>query len=438
MNIIIEGPDATGKTTLATKLVNKYNMNLMHLSSSTPNDYTFHDKLLNKENMVYDRFFMGELVYPEIYHRQPKLTFDESLKLMNKIVSNNDLFIVLYASDIDTLKNRLIARGGNELKYLDEIEKQNELFVKMAWCFKAFEYENFVCVDISDEKNYELLDNLIDTKIKNNVEINILYRNICKDLIENGEHVNGTKEINNYTFTLKNIKNNIVTLQSRDISLTYCAAEMLWYWTGRNDTEFIGKFASMWNRITDDGKTNNSAYGYLLQYKHGFNQIEKVIELLQKDPNSRRAFININLPNKNVIETKDEMCTIGLQFYIRDGKLNCTGIMRSNDIYFGLTYDIVYFTYLQSYIAKRLNIECGTYTHFATSMHYYDRDEDKIEAIAYSDLTQLDESLDIDKLLEHQTELCNYVDNDFTNKSEFKKVLKQKGIINEKRIINNG
>ena len=431
MNVIIEGPDATGKTTLTNKLVNKYNMTPMHLNSSTPNDYDFHNKLLNKNNMVYDRFFMGELVYPQIYHRKPKLTFNESLELMKKIVKNNDLFIVLFASDINTLKNRLIERGGDELKYLDEIEQQNELFMKMAWCFKVFEYENFICVDISDEKNYAILDNIIDTIFKNNVEINILYRNICKDLIEKGENINGTKEINNYKFTLHNIKDNIITLKSRNISLTYCAAEMLWYWTGRNDSAFIGKFASMWNRITDDGKTNNSAYGYLLKYKHGFDQIEKVIELLQKDPNSRRAFVNINLPNKNVIETKDEMCTIGLQFYIRDGKLNCTGIMRSNDVYFGLTYDITYFTYLQSYIAKRLNITPGSYTHFATSMHYYDRDKEKIEKIAYSNLDQLDESLNIDKLLSNQIELCNYIDNDFKNKDEFKKLLKDKGVINE-------
>ena len=64
-------------------------------------------------------------------------------------------------------------------------------------------------------------------------------------------------------------------------------------------------------------------------------------------------------------------------------------------------------------------------------MHYYDRDKEKIEKIAYSNLDQLDESLNIDKLLSNQIELCNYIDNDFKNKDDFKKLLKEKGVINE-------
>lgn len=52
----------------------------------------------------------------------------------------------------------------------------------------------------------------------------------------------------------------------------------------------------MWNKLSDDGITANSAYGYILQKKHGFNQIEKIIELLKVDPYSRRAVMNINVP----------------------------------------------------------------------------------------------------------------------------------------------
>ena len=79
-----------------------------------------------------------------------------------------------------------------------------------------------------------------------------------------------------------------------------------------------------------------------------------------------------------MIETKDEPCTIALQFRIRDNKLHCTGIMRSNDIWYGFPYDIAFFTELQMMMADELGVEYGSYTHFVTSLHVYNKDLDKI------------------------------------------------------------
>ncbi len=210
--------------------------------------------------------------------------------------------------------------------------------------------------------------------------INEMYITMCKDLVTHGKIVNNTIELSNYVITVDDISQCVINV--RNLSLNYMAAELLWYLTGRNDTAFIGKYASLWTKLTDDGVTNNSAYGYILQKKHGFNQIEKMIELLKVDPNSRRAVMNINVPNEKVIETKDEMCTICLNYQIRNGKLNCSALLRSNDIYTGVVYDATYFILLQKYIADRLNVGYGSYTHMAFSLHAYDRHIDKVTAIA--------------------------------------------------------
>lgn len=211
--------------------------------------------------------------------------------------------------------------------------------------------------------------------------IDDIYFHLCERIIKLDKLPDGNREFNNAVIELDHVSDDNNILSIRNMSYEYLMAELLWYFAGRHDVKFIGTFASLWNRISDDGVTNNSAYGYLMKYKHGFNQIEKVIELLQKDPLSRRAVININVPNENVIETKDEPCTIALQFLIRDDKLNCTAIMRSNDIWFGLPYDVAFFTELQKYIAFKLGIKTGTYTHFATSLHLYERDEVKLKNV---------------------------------------------------------
>lgn len=218
-------------------------------------------------------------------------------------------------------------------------------------------------------------------------EIDRIYYNLLHDLVFTGQKVNGTRELNNVQITLDDITEGIVSI--RGISPSYLFAEALWYFTGRNDVEFISTFGSMWKRLSDDGKTNNSAYGYLMKYAFGFDQIEKIIELLRKDPNSRRAVINLNTPNEHVIETHDEPCTICLQFLVRDGKLNCTTVMRSNDIWFGFPYDVAFFTQLQMYIADRLGVSYGTYTHFVISMHLYDRNYQEVMNILKNPISKV-------------------------------------------------
>jgi len=209
--------------------------------------------------------------------------------------------------------------------------------------------------------------------------IDSLYLRILSEITHRGKKIGNTVELTNYCLELTDIDNNVVSI--RNISDTYLFAELIWYFTGSEDVRFIGEFASKWYDITDDGITSNSAYGACIKYRYGFDQLEKIIELLKKDPDSRRAIINLNVPNEFVIETKDELCTIALHFMIRNKKLNCTAMMRSNDIWFGFPYDVVFFTELQKYIAMRLDIPCGTYTHFATSLHVYEDQIEKIQRI---------------------------------------------------------
>lgn len=210
-------------------------------------------------------------------------------------------------------------------------------------------------------------------RVENNIDD--IYMALCKDLTK-APKVGDTRELLNVKLVLTDITKNIVSV--RGISPSYLCGELLWYFNGMRNVEFISRFSKFWENLSDDGKTVNSAYGYLMRKAFGFDQIETVIKLLKADPNSRRAVINLNTPREGVMITKDEPCTIALQFMIRKGNLDCTAIMRSNDIWLGTPYDIAFFTELQKYIAQQLGVGYGYYTHFATSLHLYDRDYDKV------------------------------------------------------------
>lgn len=436
MNVILEGLDAAGKTTLAEKFRDKYGLDIIHSTASTRNDLHYHLDLLDyRQNTVFDRFHCGETVYPYIYDRASKLNDEELTAIERRIIDNNDMFIIFIASDMTIINERLIARGEKE--YIAEMASQNELFNKYIERFKKYNYKNFYVIDVAEPDCYNKLDEWIASHY-GKITPNVAYKKLANDLLDYGRPINSsnprgaTAELCNYTFKIDDIDcNECITLKTGGTNLTYVAAELLWYWSSRNDLEFISKFSTFWNKVTDDGRTANSAYGYILQEKHGFNQIETIIDLLKHEPNSRRAVLNINVPNPNVRTTNDEMCTICLNYQIRDGKLHSTNVLRSNDFNFGLRNDIAYFIYLQKYIAKRLGVGYGSYTHIAFSMHMYSRDFKFTKNIAYGTMETLDQRLDVEKLIDNKDELISWIDNKFTSKEDFTKKLVDLGIIYE-------
>ena len=70
--------------------------------------------------------------------------------------------------------------------------------------------------------------------------------------------------------------------------------------------------------------------------------------------------ININQPSHKYPENLDFPCTISVQFFVRENKLCCDVFSRSEDIIFGLPYDMGFFSFLNELVYTQLN-ESGKY-----------------------------------------------------------------------------
>jgi thymidylate synthase len=184
-------------------------------------------------------------------------------------------------------------------------------------------------------------------------------------------------EIINATTILINPTNNIMKNDVRRLSMKYAIGEMLWYMSGNNSLKEIQKYSKGWDRMSDDGVTVNSNYGYCIKHKFGFDQWEFVKNELRKNPNSRRAVIHIKEASDK--ESKDINCTVCLQFFIRNNKLHMTAYMRSNDLWMGFPYDVFQFTNMQVLMSMELGVELGTYTHISGSLHLYKRNLVKVD-----------------------------------------------------------
>lgn len=178
-------------------------------------------------------------------------------------------------------------------------------------------------------------------------------------------------EVLNAVTVIKDPTRGIVLSDIRKMPIRYALGELMWYMSGNNELSAIENYTSAWDRMSDDGVTVNSNYGWCIKYKYGFDQWEYVKDMLLTDPLSRQAVLHIKTADNK--PSKDVNCTVCLQFLIRDGKLHATVYMRSNDIWMGFPYDVFSFTAMQCKMAMELGVGIGTYTHIAGSLHLYER-----------------------------------------------------------------
>jgi len=154
-----------------------------------------------------------------------------------------------------------------------------------------------------------------------------------------------------------------------------CLGELLWYLSGTNSVRFITHYVPRYQEDCVDGKTIHGGYGPRLfaWNRNGavVQQINNVLALLRRKPNSRRAVIQLFDAADIAKDHKEIPCTCTLQFMIRNRRLHLFTSMRSNDAFLGLPHDIFAFTMLQEIMARTLSIEVGRYKHFASSLHLY-------------------------------------------------------------------
>lgn len=193
---------------------------------------------------------------------------------------------------------------------------------------------------------------------------------LYKEINATNELSNGTKAIYNCIFTILDVKDNVISTKERKFNIDYAKKEWEWYLSGNRNANEISKIAKIWLNHMDEEGNVNSNYGW--QWNRN-RQIDYVVNELNRDRSTRRALITIYDGKEHLEYSKDTPCTLNIQFYFKEGdeRLHMTVLMRSNDLWYGFCNDSYTFIELQKVIANKLNVECGTYTHFAQNMHIY-------------------------------------------------------------------
>lgn len=159
----------------------------------------------------------------------------------------------------------------------------------------------------------------------------------------------------------------------------YFSNELMLYLSGTCIGSNFVDISKFWSNCLNNDNTVNSNYGYHIFYestKEKISQFYWCFNELKKDINTRKAVINFNsISHKG---DNDLPCTISLQFLVRNNILDVFVNMRSNDLIYGLRYDLPFFCIIQIMMFLMLKniypeIAIGNYTHNSVSMHIYER-----------------------------------------------------------------
>lgn len=162
---------------------------------------------------------------------------------------------------------------------------------------------------------------------------------------------------------------NLDTYEARNAVLNICSPlneidKLLSFEKTRNKDYNATVIRNYWNGVE----------GRIKKYpRTSINQFDEVYDKLNQNPYSRHGYISTWVPSVD-LQNSYPLCLIGIQFFIRDEKLNMTAILRSNDSWGQALNDIFELVKIQEQMAQRLQLEVGMYSHVALSYHLYTKD----------------------------------------------------------------
>ena len=152
--------------------------------------------------------------------------------------------------------------------------------------------------------------------------------------------------------------------------------ELLWFLQGDTNIKYLkDNGVRIWDEWADENGDLGPVYGY--QWRswpapngESIDQISKLIEMIKKNPDSRRLIVSAWNPAL-VEQMALPPCHALFQFYVADGKLSCQLYQRSADIFLGVPFNIASYALLTLMVAQVCGLQPGDFIWTGGDCHLY-------------------------------------------------------------------
>jgi thymidylate synthase len=196
------------------------------------------------------------------------------------------------------------------------------------------------------------------------------------------------REIRPVFLALANPRNRWVLSRAPAINPAAVLSEVVWILGGRDDSDFVNFWNPQLPKHAGAGERYYGAYGYRLHHRFDVDQLSAAANALTANPESRQVCLVIFDPHLDIPgpsgrqRAEDIPCNVLSMLKVREDKLHWVQIMRSNDFWLGLPFNIVQFTTLQEIMAGWIGVGLGSYHHLSDSVHLYPEWEEPLVSLS--------------------------------------------------------
>ena len=217
----------------------------------------------------------------------------------------------------------------------------------------------------------------------------------------------GTGVISSFGHQIRfNLEDGFPAVTTKSLAWKGVVSELLWFLEGsdderrlaeirfqkdRSELTDLSKFSTIWTdnadnqgielgyENTETTKKLGPVYGVQWRDWGGVDQIKKLINDLQANPNGRRHILSAWNVGK-IDSMALPPCHVMSQFYVsKNDRLSCQMYQRSADMFLGVPFNIASYALLQSILANILNLIPGEFVHTFGDAHIYSNSIEQVK-----------------------------------------------------------
>lgn len=173
-----------------------------------------------------------------------------------------------------------------------------------------------------------------------------------------------------------NLASGFPMLTTKKLPLKSIIYELLWFLKGDTNIRYLQEHnVTIWDEWADENGDLGPVYGS--QWRswpapdgRGIDQISNVVEMIRKNPDSRRLIVSAWNPAE-VDKMALPPCHCLFQFYVANGKLSCQLYQRSADVFLGVPFNIASYALLTMMVAQVTGLKPGDFVHSLGDAHLY-------------------------------------------------------------------
>jgi len=165
-------------------------------------------------------------------------------------------------------------------------------------------------------------------------------------------------------------------LTTKKLHLKSIIYELLWFLRGDTNVKYLNEHGvTIWDEWADTEGELGRVYGaqwcdWRTADGRSINQIERVLEQIKRDPQSRRLLVSAwNVGELNQMALPP--CHVLFQFFVQEGELSCQLYQRSADLFLGVPFNIASYALLTMMVAQVCDLKPGTFVHTFGDLHLY-------------------------------------------------------------------